>query len=1020
MSEKQYWKGIEEVSPQSITVNKANEFSDKLPLEEAFDNDELVSSRRDFLKFFGFSIGAVSLAACNKTPIKYAVPYLDKPDNVTPGNPLYYASTCGGCNAGCGTVVKVREGRPIKVDGNKKSSISQGGLCAAGQASIMSLYDINRLANPLLKGGEQENWTKIDADIIGLLKKVQNEGKRLAIIQKSNNSPSINKALQIFKSAYPNTDVITYDDLSYSGILKANEKSFGKRVIPKYNFDKADVIVSFEADFLGTWISPTEFTKGYSANRVPSKDGKMSMHLQFESNMSLTGANSDQRITIQNANLGIHLATLYNKIAAQLGQSSIAVAKELETAGNTINKAAKELVAAKGHSLVVCGSNDVHHQILTNAINSMLSNYGSTIDIQNHRNFSDYDETKFEEFIANSSQYGAVILHGNNPIYSYSNPEKLKTAFSKLTLISTATDMNETAELAYAVCPDHHYLESWGDTEAIKGEISFTQPTIANVFNTRQYLESLLIWSEYQSISIENNSLAYSFVKKHWLENGVADFNKVLHDGVHNTSSETPSNTAFNITLEETVNSINNSKKSSGFELKLTNKVGMLAGQESNNPWIQELPDPVTKVTWDNYVAISKVDADEMEIKDGHYVTIKVNGKVLEKVPALIQPGQARKTASMHLGYGRVKVGKVGIEAGGKNAAILSSIQNGITSYDIKDVIIEKSSGIYEFARTQTHQLIEGRDIIREATASEYAENPYVKNENHPHIYSLWDEYSYKNKHKWAMAIDLNKCTGCSACIVSCSIENNVPVVGKTEVRRRREMHWIRIDRYYAIETSTQEKVTEEREIAEMSNEELGNWENVSTVHMPMLCQHCDHAPCETVCPVLATTHSSEGLNQMTYNRCIGTKYCGNNCPYKVRRFNWFRYNDNNSFDYHFNNDLGKMVINPDVTVRTRGVMEKCSFCVQKIQDAKLTAKREGRKLKDGEFTTACAKSCPADAIVFGDVNDPKSEISKAYKDERSYVVLEEINVKPSIVYKTKIRNIENEKKLNSHHNQHA
>jgi molybdopterin-containing oxidoreductase family iron-sulfur binding subunit len=406
-------------------------------------------------------------------------------------------------------------------------------------------------------------------------------------------------------------------------------------------------------------------------------------------------------------------------------------------------------------------------------------------------------------------------------------------------------------------------------------------------------------------------------------------------------------------------------------------------------------------------------------------VNVKAGGLTLNNVPAMVQPGQANDTVGLALGYGRTAAGKVGgnkekgFDTVGVSAWPLTSSQNGSRGWVVSGVEISKGDETYALAQTQTHHSIEGRDLVREASYADWKKNPKAGNDKEKtHVYTIWEKRDYRKdgspNHLWAMAIDLNACTGCGSCVVSCSIENNVPVVGRDEIRLRREMTWIRIDRYYSFANSSKEiegnYVTREKEIGQIDksdNGEFAHWENIKVVHQPMMCQHCSQAPCETVCPVLATTHSTEGLNQMTYNRCIGTKYCGNNCPYKVRRFNWFRYNDNDKFDFHFNNPLGKMVINPDVTVRTRGVMEKCSFCVQRIQEGKLKAKREGKSPNEVKVETACQRACPANAIVFGDLHNPDSEISKLYKNERTFGVLEEINVQGSVRYMTKIRNTE-------------
>ncbi|MCB9251058.1 MAG: TAT-variant-translocated molybdopterin oxidoreductase [Flavobacteriales bacterium] len=997
-----YWKGIEEAEKHPEFVSsKKNEFAEALPLEEVLNATDLdlSSNRRDFLKYFGFSVSAVALAACQKTQVKYAIPYVVNPENVTPGNANYYASTCGGCNTGCGILVKTREGRPIKLDGNELSPISKGALCATGQASILSLYDINRLANPVKNGNENENWGELDKEIIAKLEGIVASGGKITIVTGSSKSPSLAKALEVFKAKYAGTEVVAYDPISYSGILLANEKSFGKRALPSYNFDKADVIVSFGADFLGTWISPVEYTKQWVTKRNP-KDGKLSKHYQFESILSLTGSNADVRVPMKESKEGIYLISLYNEIARQMNGSQIPVAQKAELAGNSIEKAAKDLVAASGRSLVVSKSNVTEHQILVNAINLMLGNYGAVIDMNNHSNQSNFIESDFEQFVSNlsSGSVKGVIFMGTNPVYSYHNSSKLVEGLKKASLVVTTSEQkDETSEVAGYICPDSHFLESWGDSEPKKGLISFTQPTISKVFNTRQAIESILIWAGLSAAEAD----AYTFIKSSYEDIDV--WNKSVHDGVIVSATEESATPSFSANVNEAAEKIvSGSSKSDSSELIVYQKVGVKDGNLANNPWLHETPDPISKVCYDNYLSVSKSEAEKNDLKQNDVVNISLGNKKIENIPVLIQPGQATGTYAIALGYGRTQSGKVGKNLG-KNAYPLLMVKDGNTLYNYQgSITVEKTGEKYVLAQTQTHHTIEGRDYIREATLEEFKKNPYVRNDHKIDLVTLWQEYDYTTGHKWGMAIDLNACTGCGACIVSCHIENNVPVVGRDEIRLRREMHWMRIDRYYSFYTPEQ-YLTKEKEI---ESSESTVYDNIRVVHAPMMCQHCEHAPCETVCPVLATTHSTEGLNQMTYNRCIGTKYCGNNCPYKVRRFNWFRYNDNDNFDNHFNNDLGKMVINPDVTVRTRGVMEKCSFCVQRIQAGKLSAKREGRKVKDGDIKTACATACPSNAIVFGDMNDPESEISKLYKNERSYHMLEEVGIKPSVSYLTKIRNV--------------
>ena len=1019
-SKNQYWKGLEELNQDvAFLESKKNEFSEGLPMEEAFNGEfAFNSNRRDFLKFFGFSVAAVSLAACNKAPVKYAIPYIVKPENVTPGVPLYYASNLGMYNEGFPILVKVREGRPIKLEGNDSSSISGGGLCATGQASILSLYDTTRYKNPENGGKDEEDWSKIDQAIISKLNAIAASGGAVRIVSRTTTSPVMKAAIASFTEKYTSAKHVVYDSVSFSGILNANAASFGKRVVPNYKFDKAKVIVSFGADFLGTWIAPVRFSREYRKNRIPSS-GDMSRHIQFESLMSLTGSNADIRVPMRESKEGIYIATLYNKIAALAGASPLAVTASQELAGDAIQHAAADLWKSKGQSLVISKSNNTNIQTLINGINAMLQNYGSTIDLDNHSNISSFDEQAFDSFVSDldGGSIKGVLFLNCNPVYSYHNADKLKGGLKKASLVvSTANGPDETSSVAGFVAPDSHFLESWDILEPQKGHYVFSQPTISNVFNTRQAFESLLTWAGKKPVADGDKSAAYNFVKRVCVSGITPNWDKAIHDGLFVTGEVTPSVPSMNLLLNAAATAATQ-VVSGDMDLILYQKIGPRDGSWSNNPWVHELPDPVTKVCYDNYLTIGKSDADKMSLVQGDYVKVTVGGQSIEQLPVLVQPGQAIGTAGIAIGYGRKVADTVtnDLKDLGKNAFVFTSVKNGSVSYLASGVKIEKTGSGYEFAQTQSHQTMEGRDIVREATLSEYKDDPYVTNKKHHNLVSLWEEYDYSKGHHWGMAIDLNACTGCGACVVSCSIENNVPVVGRTEIRRRREMHWIRIDRYYSFPTSNG-MIGKEKQIEKISDAEKDHaYENVQVVHMPMLCQHCGHAPCETVCPVLATTHSSEGLNQMTYNRCIGTKYCGNNCPYKVRRFNWFRYNDNDNFDYHFNNDLGKMVINPDVTVRTRGVMEKCSFCIQNIQSAKLTAKRENRTLKDGEVVTACARTCPSGAIVFGDMNDQNSELSKLYKNERSYHVLEELDVKPSIVYMTKIRNTESKNKNPKH-----
>ncbi len=1040
---KRYWKGEEELTqnPQFLADQK-REFGDALPLDETLsdENFELNSNRRDFLKFFGFSVTAVALASCYKTNVRYAVPYLVKPEDVTPGEANYYRSTCGACAANCGIEVKVREGRPIKLDGSPDSEISNGGMCATGQASILSLYDTERLANPLMKGEEVKDWTKLDGTIKGKLAVLKATNKKVALITNSLNSPSTIAAINTFTEAYPNTQHVSFDAISFSGMMNANDADFGKRVVPHYQFQNAKAIVSFGADFLGTWLSPVEFQSQYATKRRPEVSGGMSVHVQFESNLSITGTNADHRFPMVASKELAYVATLYNYIAKELGGTQIPIPSNDELAGNAIEKSAKVLLENAGKSLVISGSNSKEIHQVVNAINMMLNNYGKTIDIINHSNQYAGNDAQMQAVFegVKSGSIKGVIFYGVNPVFTHN--KEWTAAISKADFsLSFASTKDETAVACTYVCPDNHFLESWSDSEPIKGMYHFTQPTIAPVFNTRQAQESLLSWAGALPDS-SNNPFAdkgilsqkleaspyYLFIRNNWNVKLGDKFNSTLEVGYYNDEKgNTEATPSYMGNVSALASAVNKASSANGIEMVLYQSVGMRDGSQGNNPWLYELPDPVSKVCWDNYVALPKSIASKLGIEKDDTVNIELNGTKYSNVPAMIQPGQANNTIGMAVGFGHSHAGKVGgsIEKGFKPVGFNAyNFMTSDRSMVLGDVKITKGTDTYNLAQTQTHHSIEGRDIVRESTFAEWQKSPNAGNEKAAtHVYTIWEKQEYRKdgspNHLWGMAIDLNACTGCGSCVVSCSIENNVPVVGRDEIRLRREMHWIRIDRYYAFTNTQDEKfngddyVTRENQVDELDSSDKGNyshWENVQVIHQPMMCQHCAQAPCETVCPVLATSHSSEGLNQMTYNRCIGTKYCGNNCPYKVRRFNWFRYNDNDAFDFHFNNPLGKMVINPDVTVRTRGVMEKCSFCVQRIQAAKLKVKREGGSMNDVEVKTACQKACPSNAIVFGDLHNPESEISKLYKNERAFSVLDELNVQSSVKYMTKIRNTQN------------
>lgn len=987
LMEKKYYKSIEDFTPVTGAVKDTQQavVKNEKRIDEAVTTTS--SNRRDFLKLFGYAIASAAVLNSCEQPVRKAIPFLLKPDSVTPGKANYYASTFFDGNDYGSILVKVRDGRPIKIEGNTLSSVTKGGTSARLQASVLSLYDTVRYRNPLISGVES-GWEQVDEEIIKKLGAIKEKNGTIAIISPTVLSPSTFSVIEEFKRNYPSTKHIQYDAVSSNAIPAANKKVFGKEIIPSYHFDKAKIIVGFGADFLGSWLMPVEYTKQYSSGRKLNDGVKeMSYHIHFEAGMSLTGSNADKRVVIKNSQQKLVLANLYNEIAKAQGEAVI----QVQESPAEITGLAEKLLKNSGNSLIVCGSNDIETQVIVNGINFLLGNYGSTIDLNTPLLLKKGNDSQMAALTndLNAGQISALIVYGVNPVYDYHDSTKFLEGLKKTELsVAIANLKDETAEECMYLCPDHYALEAWNDYEIKPGHYSLAQPAIHPLFKTRAAQESLLKWA---GVNVEY----LDFIKNHWEKNiypvsGFAgsfyDFwNKSLHDGIFEKSYT--SNSEIKYAKDSILTSVSD-VDSGEIELELYENVSVGTGKQANNPWLQELPDPVSKVTWDNYASVSPRLAKELGIKEEDL--IKIDNAIT--LPVLIQPGQEYKTISVALGYGRKNAGTVA-DGVGSNIYPFTWFDGETRQYTKKGVQIEKVKGEHGFAKTQTHHSMEGRAIIRETTLSEFLDNPNSGNEKHLEVEKLHTSLYKKREfagHHWGMAVDLNSCTGCNACVVACSAENNVPIVGKEQVKLAREMHWIRIDRYYS-----------------------GDTENPEVVRQPVMCQHCDNAPCENVCPVGATTNSHEGINQMAYNRCIGTRYCNNNCPYKVRRFNFYDYTNADAIPHNTYDpagmtlDLKRMVLNPDVVVRAKGVIEKCSMCIQRIQEKKLDAKLENRMLEDGEIKPACAQSCPADAIVFGDLNNEESRISKFFRNERNYHLLEELHTLPSVGYLTKVRNTE-------------
>jgi MoCo/4Fe-4S cofactor protein with predicted Tat translocation signal len=1025
MANKKYWQSFSELNNSDVHKELSeNEFPESLPFEGTDKGlANAPASRRDFLKYLGFSTAAAMAAASCETPVRKAIPYVNKPENLVPGVADYYATTYISGGEAIPVIAKVRDGRPIKLEGNTLSSFTHGGTTARVQASVLDLYDTARLRHAKANGVAAD-YEAIDKTLAEQFAAVSGE---VVVLTSTITSPTTKDIIKNFLAKRAGRH-IQFDNVSHSGMILANEATYGKKAIPSYKFESAKVIVSFGADFLGTWLNPVEFQHGYTAGKKLNQNNPtLNKHYQFESIMTMTGANADARYTHKPSEQAAVVNALYSAVK---GESVTGVSDSVKEG---VQKAAAELNANKGAGLVVANSNDVNVQIVINAINEVIGANGTTINWAAPQLTHQGIDSEMAALVADmeAGKVGALLIYGTNPVYEYFDGGRFANALSKVKLTISFNDReDETSQLCKFILPAPHFLESWGDAEPKAGSYSMVQPTINPLFKTRPFQDSLLIWTGATETYAD-------YIKTYWTAKlgGDSNYIQALQDGIVETNNNV-AGAAFNGGAVATAVAANAAKKAAaGLELVVYQKVGLGDGKNGNNPWLLELPDPITRATWDNYIIVSpqvaketfKIDLTKVGQANDYEINVMkplakvtVNGKEVE-LPILIIPGTEAETLAIAVGFGRAKeIGRAVIAQDGtpvgKNAYPLLSFNGNTVDWHTANVSIENTGKKFKVAQVQTHNSYEGRrEVIKETTLKEFqADNKVIYNERETELHHFGGIENFveegtlypqlpKPGVKWGMSIDLNSCYGCGACVVACNAENNVPVVGKQEVARFHDMHWLRIDRYFS------------------GNPEDPN--SIQTVFQPMLCQHCDNAPCENVCPVAATNHSSEGLNQMTYNRCIGTRYCANNCPYKVRRFNWADYTGADSFANNqqplvdegsmddvvlmMNDDLTRMVLNPDVTVRSRGVIEKCSFCVQRLQEGKLKAKKENRPLADGDVKTACQQACAADAIVFGNANNPESEISKvrAENNLRVYHALEMLHVLPNVNYLAKVRN---------------
>ena len=1032
---KKYWKNLAELNSENNDVfdklqNK--EFVEEIPVEEFLsDKDNLANSsttRRDFLKYIGFSTAAATLAAC-EGPVVKSIPYVVQPKEIIPGVANYYATTIGNGYDFANILIKNREGRPIKVEKNKLAPDSKSAN-ARVHASILDLYDNARLSQPT-KNNMPISWFGFEYETKSKLEEISRGSKEIILLTQTFASPSTYKLIEDFKSKYKNVQHISYDSISESSALNAYELRYGIRGLANYDFSKSKVIVSIGADFLGDWQGGG-FDCSYAKGRIPS-EGIMSRHIQIESNMTLSGANADLRVPSKLNEQKLILLEIYKAIVGKNinVETDISLNPKMK---RIVAETIQEIKSGNQGSVVISGIQEQNYQSLVLEINEKLNSH-SFLPSKTILTRSSSNEA-ISKLVSemNSGNVGAIIMSGVNPVYSMPNSNAFVQGLKNVDLsICFSMKADETAIVSEYVAASNHYLESWGDFELVSGNFSLAQPVIKTLFDTKQFQELLLTWTD-------NKVTIHDYIKNNWKNNilNSGDWNKALHDGVYYEAAKIKSPTSYS---SPKLFKILSDSSSNLYELNIYAKTGMGDGKHANNPWLQEFPDPLTRATWDNYLTVSEYDAKELGLYlepstffnqssndangglNGKYAIIKLGDKTI-KAPVIVQPGQARGTVGLAIGYGRSK-------------GIKSEMMTGVNAYHlykdyfpVQKVEIIATDEIHEFALIQLQNTLMGRgDIIKETTlevfntkSSEVWNNQIMVSLNHietpvssPDV-DLWQEFDRSIGHHFNLSIDLNACTGCGACVIACHAENNVPVVGKSEIRKSRDMHWLRIDRYYSSEDSFYEDDQKKDNISGLDSSlssfgELENpSENPQVAFQPIMCQHCNHAPCETVCPVAATSHGRQGQNHMAYNRCVGTRYCANNCPYKVRRFNWFLYNGNDEFDYHMNNDLGRMVINPDVTVRSRGVMEKCSFCIQNTQAVILKAKNEGRPVAAGEFndTCACASACSSGAMRFGDINEPESEIAKLKNNKRAYHLLDAVGTKPNVVYQVKVRNTKN------------
>jgi len=989
-----YWRSLEDVAGTP-------EFKEFLHREFPQNASEWLDpvGRRGFLKLMGASMALAGVSACTRQPSEDIVPYVRQPEELIPGKPLFFATAMPFAGSGVGLLVESHEGRPTKIEGNPDHPSSLGATDLFAQAAILGLYDPDR-SQVLTHLGEIRPFEAFATAIRQVLAAQEgSQGAGIRVLSETVASPTLGAQIDEFLGRFPKAKWVQWEPFGRHNVREGSRLAFGDYVDAKYSIEKADVILALDADFLCTGNGALTHSRAYASRRKIEGDRAQRNRLySVEGSPSNTGSKADHRLLLRASDIG----PFAHAVASQVGVAGATGGSVPESAQAWLGPLVKDLQNARGRSLVIAGEGQppaVH--ALAHAMNDALGNVGNTVVYtQTVETHPTNQRAALGELVGemNAGTVSLLLILGGNPVYTAPSDLKFTEAMDKVPLRASLSQFHdETAALCHWHIPETHFLEMWSDVRGHDGTASVVQPLIAPLYNGRSIHEVA------STLSAAGVRSGYDIVRSHWSgQKGVSapatpeptpatppagaqvtpaplpgaaplspfdrDWRRWLHDGVIPNTAFAPKTVA----LQGGAVSAAPAAAPAGLEVVFRPDPSVYDGRFVNNGWLQELPKWLTKLTWDNGALLSPGTADRLNLVSGDVVEVKQGSNTL-RIPVWIAPGHAADVITLHLGYGRDRAGRIGTGIGFG----INSLRTSAAPDFLSGVEVTKTGESYELVSTQDHWSLEGRNLVRVATTEQFQQDPNfaAKQEHQPLVgLSMFEERKYEG-YAWGMTIDQNVCTGCNSCVVACQAENNVPVVGKAQVANGREMHWLRLDRYYS-----------------------GNLDNPDTYHQPMPCQQCESAPCEVVCPVAATTHSDEGLNDMVYNRCVGTRYCSNNCPYKVRRFNFLLYSDWDTSSF-------KLARNPDVTVRSRGVMEKCTYCVQRINLARVTSKLEDRQIRDGEVLTACQSACPTEAIVFGNINDPASAVSKLKASTLNYPLLGELNTRPRTTYLAIVRN---------------